>query len=121
VVSVFFLSPRFGGTLSTLGTMQEDASAFIDPAVEWHGSWLDGSQGTGLLLQLRGGYASGGKSFREAVGVEHAFRYGSFAGGLMFGGRYVLNVARVLGGPSPLQQAQWQVGVTTLRGPQLTR
>src|SRR5262249_43146323 len=82
LASIFFLAPRRGGTLSTLGTTQEDASAFVDPGVEWHGAWVDGGQGTGLFFQLRSSYASGGKTFRDAIGVDHAFWYGTFAGGL---------------------------------------
>jgi hypothetical protein len=118
VASIFFIAPRVGGTLTTVGTVQQDPSAFVDPGLEWHGAWVDGGQGTGLFLQSRASYAIGGKSFLDGMGASHNFWYGTFAGGLMFGGKFLITANRVLGGPSSLLQSKWQIGVTTTRGPQ---
>jgi hypothetical protein len=115
--ALLLFSPRLGGTLSTLGTVHEDPSAFADIGMDAQLTWADVVERVGLVGQVRLGVPTMSSTQATALGLPKSFGYATWTAGMIFNERFVLSVGRAAAGPAVLNRVKAQIGVTVVGAP----
>lgn len=112
------VAPRFGATLPVLGVSQRDTTLMYDLGTEVVFKSSDYSDGVGVFLQTRLGYAGGSPRFMRLIGDAGVRRtgYQTVTGGVSLDGRFLIALSRTVAGPHSLQGTGWQIGVSLARG-----